>query len=160
LRPLYQSAVADIHARKFAAAEALCEQGLDIKPGDHAFLDLQSQIPQWREDNRQARITDKYNEAVNLVHSGDLTAATEACREGLQMDPGNSSFDQLLRHIAHTRHDQLEAKLVTCYKESSMLMAHGEYADAERRCREGLRLSPNDTVLNSLLTKILDHERV
>ena len=121
LRPIYRSAVADIHARQFDAADALCRQGLKLSPGDPAFTDLLGQIPQWRSDSRQAQITAKYSEAVNLVHSGNFDAATQLCHEGLQMDPGNGSFRHLLRDIARGRHDRLEAKLVVCYKESSLL---------------------------------------
>ena len=158
LKPLYQSAVEAIHMRQFDRAEELCRRGLGIAPGDKAFSDLQSQIPQWRRDTTQGKISRIYNDAVTLVRRGEFKDAEELCHQGLDIEPGNSSFRTLLEDIADKRNASLQHKLLVCYRESSSLMSQGRLREAEARCREGLQLQPDDAVLKSLLKRIRERE--
>ena len=154
LKPLYQSAVQAVHARDFGRAEALCQQGLRLAKGDKAFTDLLAQIPSWRANTTQARITSIYTGAVALVRQGRFDDAEAACRQGLLIEPGNASFHGLLADIANKRNATLQRALLECYRAASTMMSQGHLPEAEARCREGLKLQPDDAVLKSLLKQI------
>jgi predicted Zn-dependent protease len=147
-----------VHDRDFDRAEALCNKGLKIAQGDKAFTDLLNQIPQWRKDTLQAQVTAQYAKAVQLVHEGKLNAGERACKKGLELEPGNASFAELLRDIDSRRNVNLQTYLLDCYQEAATLMNNGKLRAAASKCHEGLKRQPHDEQLVSLLKLIRARE--
>ncbi len=157
LKPLYQSAVKSIHDHEFDRAEGLCNKGLALAKGDKAFTDLLGQIPQWRHDAFQAQVTAQYAKAVHYVHDGDLDAGERECHSGLNLDPGNNSFIELLRDINGRRNGNLQNEILDIYQRATTLMNRGKYRAALDECHRGLHKQPHDPQLESLVHLI--HER-
>jgi serine/threonine-protein kinase len=144
----YESALAwagqFIAIRDWAKAESAAGEALGLKPGDSAALELRSKA----EEGRRA---ESYRQAMTLAETclqdREWAQAREACRQALQVRPGDEPARKLLDRIASEECASIVARAETLLKDK-------EWDKALQEADRALAVKPGDPPTEQLKKRV------
>jgi WD40 repeat protein/tetratricopeptide (TPR) repeat protein len=151
----YESAVARagqfIATAEWAKAESAAGEALELKPADPAALELRSKV-------EEGRRTESYRQAMTLAETclqdREWDQAREACRQAMQVRPGDEAARKLIDRIASEQCASIVARAETLLKDK-------EWEKALQEIDRALAVKPGDRGAGELKQRVeqgkLDH---